>query len=574
MELEPLPARDRVLRQRIEEKAEEIRKIRSQHQFMAYADHGHLFEELEALYAENRLQYERCYLQNRDRLNQFQHQLQDANHAIHALSRDQLLKLLRDAEALLEMEDYTENAKSAQLLLDFEAAFKKAQSTFLGWMDALDVWEQQLEQLKMQVWSEDFQQFEQAWKEARKLVKGNSQFPVSLGINPSKRAEAIEKRNSEFEPFLERMRKYPSFLSQAQELAGSPCSRAEFLALKNEANRFLFLKKRKRIVGIGIAATVVMAALVLGPMVQKRMQEDDIWELAQEEGTIEALREYQQLYPNGKYFQEAKVALFEITEGKLAGLVDIDSARYDYEGDLMNLLPNGYGVATYDNGATYEGYWTMGKRDSIGKITHANGGSYDGHWNMGVREGQGIAINPDKSKYEGQWRDNLYHGSGRLALRNRAFQQGIWENGHLNGQGKARDAFGNEYAGEFLKGQYHGSGNLRHPDGTLVAGKWEYGVQIGEGIIEFPDGRTFRGKWTGGLREGDGRIDWPNGSYFMGRWVADTIQGKGSFVSRFRDEYSGQWAGRPEKIILYDGSGNVFKVGKWQDGLFLDLDAG
>ena len=67
--------------------------------------------------------------------------------------------------------------------------------------------------------------------------------------------------------------------------------------------------------------------------------------------------------------------------------------KYDnkrYIGQVVNGLPEGKGIAYYNNGNIYEGYWRNGKKEGKGIMYYDDGARYEGDWRNGKFEGKGI----------------------------------------------------------------------------------------------------------------------------------------------------------------------------------------
>ncbi|MCC2597536.1 hypothetical protein LKR43_14455 [Pusillimonas sp. MFBS29] len=88
-----------------------------------------------------------------------------------------------------------------------------------------------------------------------------------------------------------------------------------------------------------------------------------------------------------------------------------------YEGDCLNGLAQGQGVARGANGAFYQGGFDAGAASGYGVKLYANGDAYAGEWLQGYRHGQGVYEYGEHSpwrgdKYVGQWDHDQRHGRG------------------------------------------------------------------------------------------------------------------------------------------------------------------
>ncbi len=87
-----------------------------------------------------------------------------------------------------------------------------------------------------------------------------------------------------------------------------------------------------------------------------------------------------------------------------------------YEGFFANGVYDGYGIFTWEDGASYEGNWKDGKRHASGIYKSGDGkNTYDGEWQRDVKHGQGFQQLSDGRTFEGAFIEGL-PGSGVLAL--------------------------------------------------------------------------------------------------------------------------------------------------------------
>jgi hypothetical protein len=82
-----------------------------------------------------------------------------------------------------------------------------------------------------------------------------------------------------------------------------------------------------------------------------------------------------------------------------------------YTGKCKKGLAHGKGLAMGTD--TYEGRFSKGWPDGIGKYTWADGRIYEGYWKEGIMEGKGTMIYPragGDSIVAGIWKDDVYYG--------------------------------------------------------------------------------------------------------------------------------------------------------------------
>ncbi len=75
--------------------------------------------------------------------------------------------------------------------------------------------------------------------------------------------------------------------------------------------------------------------------------------------------------------------------------------------------PQGTGVITYPDGATYSGEISAGKRHGQGKLTLPDGLTYVGLWQDGQFNGKGTLTQSNGDRYEGDLVAGRREGKGR-----------------------------------------------------------------------------------------------------------------------------------------------------------------
>ena len=73
----------------------------------------------------------------------------------------------------------------------------------------------------------------------------------------------------------------------------------------------------------------------------------------------------------------------------------------EYEGEIRNGKPDGFGILIRFDGKKYVGNFKDGKMDGQGTESSPYGDNYEGEFKDGVRHGQGTSILPDGRKYVG-----------------------------------------------------------------------------------------------------------------------------------------------------------------------------
>lgn len=120
-----------------------------------------------------------------------------------------------------------------------------------------------------------------------------------------------------------------------------------------------------------------------------------------------------------------------------------DGAMYDYEGEVADNLPHGYGTLTYvKSGNTHTGNYVKGKRDGYGVFTFKSGTWYKGNYRADKMEGKGIYQFASGRRYEGDFKNDKMHGYGKFFEIGGGYYEGDYKNGLMHGQGKYVDASG------------------------------------------------------------------------------------------------------------------------------------
>ncbi len=543
---DPRTVRDAGFRARIQQKLEALQQIRDQHNYLAYATHTHLFAELEQVYTENQQAYQQYYAAHRERLHQLESKLEQTEQPIHPLRLQSAQALVRQIEAQLSPEDYLQNQAAAPLLDQLEKQLQEARHEYATWEKALAEWRMTLKGLMHHVWAEDYLELKTDYQQQKAHLQTDVLPRSPLAPIPWQLETAQASRTKEEEQLQQRLRFHPRLKKQAKALQNRYLALNQFQKEALQLRRKAFRRRGIGIVILSVLSLLVVAASWYVPRWIQARNEAAAWEVALEAQSLTGYNQYLEKFPEGAHATEALQAKLAIPAGKLTGLVNPDSKRFDYEGALNQALPHGKGVAVYADTGRYEGQWQQGNRGGQGVMIYANGDQYKGNWSQDQPDGQGTMQFANGDQYTGNWQAGKFQGWGAYQSQTGDTYRGGWQEGQRQGKGIFTYADGSSYEGYWKEGQYHGSGKHISAIGT-----------------------TYTGNWNLGKRQGEGQLTWANGARFSGLWQADTLNGPGVFVSRFRDQLSGTWKGSPEKVSLYDGAGHLIQQGRWEDGLFL-----
>lgn len=538
--------RDQEYRSRFEQKLAEIRNVRKEHTFIAYATNRRLIEELEQIYTENIQDYESCFLLNQQAFERFQHTLEDAQSRLHKARGRELQQEVSPISKLLEAEDYNLNAASKKRIEDSIEKLEQYQQEYTGWQEDLKAYRMQLKELMNQVWSEQFETYKRAYQHRKAEVIGDQLPTEAIRLSPTAVQAAIEERSQEVNRLLTKARKTPKYLPAAQAFQDSYASYEAFQQLEQDIDKSLQGRGLIRWVAVASFALLLAAGAYFGPDLYREYNEDNFWKKSKGENTYAAYRNYIDTYPEGKHVVKAVNAQMLLEYGEIPDFTDINGDIFAYEGALIQGKPEGKGTAVYENGDRYEGEWQGGIRTGIGSLTYANEDVYEGMWKFGKPEGTGTQTFANGDHYAGDWQKGKYHGRGTLNYADGSFYDGQWINGKMEG-----------------RGTFQSAENLKY------SGNWKAGKRQGNGTQDYADGSTYIGNWQADERTGFGTVYFPDRSQFAGQWNQDRIQGQGIFTSKLRESFTGSFEGTTAQITLKDATGRVVRQGKWEGGLFL-----
>lgn len=258
----------------------------------------------------------------------------------------------------------------------------------------------------------------------------------------------------------------------------------------------------------------------------------------------------------GKTWRWLCEAQARVTDGDTRGpqtgamLVVVGFAQWIYWGDVVDGMPEGYGLAlplpqnrtrcparvpddsvTCQQQGHYEGYWHDGKRHGYGVEVTGDGRSYAGQWEAGKYHGYGVCTDPGESVYNGAWCAGYRCGHGSIAYSNGDRYEGNWHAHQPHGHGVYTWASGATYEGAWQYDTRHGHGSFIGADGMRYDGDWENDRMHGCGSMVYVDGCHYTGDWSTGKRHGYGLYTCTQGSRYDGQWQDDAPHGYGESVT-------------------------------------------
>lgn len=205
------------------------------------------------------------------------------------------------------------------------------------------------------------------------------------------------------------------------------------------------------------------------------------------------------------------------------GLGRVTGSDSTYLGMMVDGVPEGWGMITWDSGDSYLGFWQEGLRDGTGVYTWPDGTVYTGDFVDGHRTGQGSSFWSDGSSYTGGYLNGFRHGYGVYIWPNGDTYAGDFVYGERTGQGTLIKADGVVYRGDFVQGRYEGSGTMIFADGATYTGGFHDNRFSGTGTYRWANGSSYTGEFANGLRHGSGVYRNANGGVVEGRWVNDAF---------------------------------------------------
>lgn len=153
--------------------------------------------------------------------------------------------------------------------------------------------------------------------------------------------------------------------------------------------------------------------------------------------------------PDGEYIET------KFVNGEKGGrqIIYNDRKRTKYKGSVIGGERDGIG--TYDTPTyTYEGDFSHGKIEGMGKIVYKGKGDYyEGSFRDGELEGRGVFHFNNGDVYEGTMREGKMDGRGIYKYRNGDVYEGEYFNNKKEGQGVLTSADGKVWRGEFIGGK-------------------------------------------------------------------------------------------------------------------------
>lgn len=266
---------------------------------------------------------------------------------------------------------------------------------------------------------------------------------------------------------------------------------------------------------------------------------------------------------------------------------------YSYTGDLLNMVREGHGKASFGNGFEYVGQFSRGKRHGTGVFRVVDGSTIEGDcFDRGQLTGFCTRTWPDGSVYYGELFQGHYHGKGfLLQLQRKLCLSGTWNLGQAHGKCvlvKSIPCGYLVYNGDFENHKRTGygtvliyrniSGIIDHHDFNIFL---DYKDDM-DAILKLISKNcelheSYEGQLDDGKRHGSGILKSRDRTQYEGTWENDLTHGQGylfrgsevSNVARIDDEDSEVLEfDFPEEIAKYlheTRSGKILNVEPLED---------
>jgi len=238
-----------------------------------------------------------------------------------------------------------------------------------------------------------------------------------------------------------------------------------------------------------------------------------------------------------------------------------------YEGELNVKGQNhGYGVMKYQGRGRYEGDFSNGLRDGLGKYTFSNGWEYIGEFRDDKKHGRGRFVTANDSYYVGEFVKGRREGKGTLILAAEKVEYvGVFKEGKFHGQGKYTNRHGDVFNGHFVLHKFQGHGKMKYANGEEFDGNWEKGKKS-HGWITYANGDSYIGDWKHDMKDGEGKLFFANGDRYEGAFRRDKMHGCGKTKFSKGDCYEGPFLeGKRSGQGTYTFSTNAKYVGYWKE---------
>ena len=257
-----------------------------------------------------------------------------------------------------------------------------------------------------------------------------------------------------------------------------------------------------------------------------------------------------------------------LNEKKYHEMLDTILRDHNYENDLEKIK-----IKYFENKDFFIGIMEENnKYPHKGLLLSCNGDYYEGEFSKGKKEGIGKIIYKNKTSYEGTFKNNHFNGYGILIQLDGEIFKGEWKNGKINGEGIRFHSNGDKYIGSYVNNIRNGQGHYIFINGDSYDGNWVNGKANGMGTFKFRNGNIYEGEFKDNNILGKGILTMKNGDVYMGNFANGLLNGKGTYINIKEEKFVGNFEGGKKngEGILYDKDGKIIKMGHWENDIFVN----
>ena len=221
-------------------------------------------------------------------------------------------------------------------------------------------------------------------------------------------------------------------------------------------------------------------------------------------------------------------------EGNFINNVLVTNNKYvnqngdEYQGNLIELKRNGFGLMKYKNGDIYIGNWEKNLKNGKGKIIFKDG----------IFEGTFIKDKKEKGIFCSKHEDYMVIQSSNESFET-LFEHQKYDDYMIINKGyenletlfKNKKIKGIVYEGNLINDNLNGLVTYINGDEYFYFGNYENNKKNGIGKMIYKNGDEYNGNFKNDKREGNGTINFNNGKIYSGIFKNDEIIGDLIFVS-------------------------------------------
>lgn len=294
--------RDKAFQKLFYAKLDAIKRVQEEHSYVSYATQKHLFDELKAIYEDNIKAYEASYEKNRTECLAIKTHLEANKNNIHQSYYQESESIIKKIDMILELEDYSENAKSAELISYIKPTIDKYIQEFEQWRVDLIAFEQTLNGIEGKIWKEKYDELQQVLQRQKEKVFGFELPNGSIQLSEGRINRAVSDKQEAIKALKEKVGDNEHLLTEIAAYENQNIARKEFKSFEQVTIAKLKTKRRLRLIFI-VAGMVALVAIAIS---YTYYSESRSWNQALSLNTIEAYEVYVKHYPLGLNSDKAR----------------------------------------------------------------------------------------------------------------------------------------------------------------------------------------------------------------------------------------------------------------------------